>query len=96
MQRFGLHSCVLLLLIKLISTVTIFFSNRAPAAAALLEKGADCNRENKNKCVPLHVAVNKGHLDVVKILLREMCNVNLQVRTISMRDIVGGQNLENF
>ena len=42
------------------------------------------------------MAVNKGHLDVVKILLREMCNVNLQVRTISMRDIVGGQNLENL
>lgn len=53
--------------------------NRPSAAAALLKGGADSNKLNKNKCSPLHVAVNKGYIDVVKTLLSYPCNANAQV-----------------
>ena len=55
-------------------------SNQPSAATALLKGGADGNKRNKNKCSPLHVAVNKGHSEVVKTLLCYSCNVNAQVR----------------
>lgn len=54
-------------------------SNQPSAATALLKGGADGNKRNKNKCSPLHVAVNKGHSEVVKTLLCYSCNVNAQV-----------------
>jgi E3 ubiquitin-protein ligase mind-bomb len=33
---------------------------------------------NTNKCTPLHVAVNKGHTDVVRVLVKANCDVNVQ------------------
>ena len=57
-------------------------SNQPSAATALLKGGADGNKRNKNKCSPLHVAVNKGHSEVVKTLLCYSCNVNAQVRLV--------------
>lgn len=61
--------------------VLFFFpvSNQPSTATALLKGGADGNRRNKNKCSPLHVAVNKGYSEVVKTLLCYSCNVNAQV-----------------
>lgn len=55
--------------------------NQPLTAAALLKGGADGNRLNKNKCSPLHVAVNKGYKEVVKTFLNSSCNVNAQVCT---------------
>jgi len=54
------------------------FGNQPTTAAALLKGGADGNKLNKNKCSPLHVAVNKGYTGVVKTLLSYSCNVNAQ------------------
>ena len=56
-----------------------FLRNQPTTAAALLKGGADGNKLNKNKCSPLHVAVNKGYTGVVKTLLSYSCNVNAQV-----------------
>ena len=54
-------------------------SNHVPVVTTLMEGGADCNQGNKNKWTPVHVAVNKGHVDVVRALLAGRCDVNLQV-----------------
>lgn len=54
------------------------FGNQPLTAAALLRGGADGNRLNKNKCSPLHVAVNKGYTQVVETFLSSSCNVNAQ------------------
>lgn len=54
------------------------FGNQPMTAAALLKGGADGNKLNKNKCSPLHVAVNKGYTEVVKTLLSYSCDANAQ------------------
>ena len=59
--------------------ILLFLRNQSAAAVALLKGGADGNKLNKNKCSPLHVAVNKGYTDVVKTLLNFSCDVNAQV-----------------
>ena len=41
-------------------------------------RGAPINAVNNAKCSPLHVAVNKQHLDCVRTLLRHGPDVNLQ------------------
>lgn len=58
----------------------ILFRNQPLTAATLVKGGADGNGLNKNKCSPLHVAVNKGYTDVVKTFLScSTCDVNAQV-----------------
>ncbi|KAL0199784.1 hypothetical protein M9458_002971, partial [Cirrhinus mrigala] len=42
------------------------------------EGGADLNARNKRRQTPLHIAVNKGHLQVVKTLLDFGCHPSLQ------------------
>lgn len=70
------------LLKKIILCWTVILRRNQPlTAAALLKGGADGNRLNKNKCSPLHVAVNKGYKEVVKTFLNSSCNVNAQVCT---------------
>ena len=59
--------------------ILLLLRNQPAAAVALLKGGADGNKLNKNKCSPLHVAVNKGYTDVVKTLLNFSCDVNAQV-----------------
>lgn len=44
----------------------------------LLQNGANINAVNKGGCSTLHVAVNKQHLDCVKVLLDHNCDVNIQ------------------
>lgn len=41
--------------------------------------GADLNARNKRRQTALHIAVNKGHAGVVKILLELGCHPSLQV-----------------
>lgn len=45
----------------------------------LLKKGAQINALNNGGCSTLHVAVNKQHAECVRILLKNKCNVNIQV-----------------
>lgn len=46
----------------------------------VLHRGsADLNARNKRRQTPLHIAVNKGHLQVVKTLLDFGCHPSLQV-----------------
>lgn len=47
--------------------------------AILAQHSVDMNARNKKKQTPLHVAVNKGHLAVIKVLLKEGCHPSLQV-----------------
>lgn len=54
------------------------FGNQPLTAAALLKGGAEGNKLNRNRCSPLHVAVNKGYTDVVRTLLDYSCNANAQ------------------
>jgi E3 ubiquitin-protein ligase mind-bomb len=45
--------------------------------------GADLNARNKRRQTALHIAVNKGHVGVVKTLLDLQCHPSLQVGTIN-------------
>lgn len=63
----------------LIKKYFYIFSNQPVVMDLLLKKGADIDTVNKARCSPLHVAVNKQHLDCVKVLLKHHCNVNIQV-----------------
>jgi outer membrane protein assembly factor BamB len=48
------------------------------AVAALLAKGADVNAKTAYGATALHFAADKGHLDVVKVLIQHKANVNLK------------------
>ena len=51
-----------------------------PAVVGLLARaGADLNARNKRRQTALHIAVNKGHVGVVKALLDLQCHPSLQV-----------------
>lgn len=60
------------------------FSNQAEIARLLLSKGANVNLLNNSMCTALHIAVNKGFTDVVRVLTEHSADVNLQVRGSSM------------
>ena len=45
----------------------------------LVQHSADLNARNKRRQTPLHVAVNKGHVSVIRVLLRWQCHPSLQV-----------------
>ena len=45
----------------------------------LKQVNADLNARNKRRQTPLHIAVNKGHIGVVKALLELGCHPSLQV-----------------
>lgn len=43
---------------------------------------ADLNARNKRRQTPLHIAVNRGHAEVCKVLLQLNCLPSLQVVTM--------------
>lgn len=45
----------------------------------LARAGADLNARNKRRQTPLHIAVNKGHVGVVRSILELGCRPSLQV-----------------
>jgi len=45
----------------------------------LAQSGADLNARNKRRQTALHIGVNKGHIGVVRTLLRLGCHPSLQV-----------------
>ena len=57
----------------------------------LIQKSANINSVNNNGCSPLHVAVNKQHVNCVKILLKYKCDSNVQdsYGDTALHDIIG-------
>ena len=60
------------------------FGDEPDIVTLLSENGADSNARNRRKQTPLHVAVNKGHIGVIKALLRCNCHPSLQVSHVAM------------
>ena len=59
------------------------FGDESAVIQLLVNAGADLNARNKRRQTPLHIAVNKGHISVVKSLLELGCHVSLQVSNLS-------------
>lgn len=57
----------------------VSLSNQPEIVELLLQKNSNINCINKNGCSALHVAVNKQHINCVKMLLKYKCDCNLQV-----------------
>lgn len=55
------------------------FGDEAGVVDLLAAAGCDLNARNKKRQTPLHIAVNKGHVAVVKRLLELGCHPSLQV-----------------
>lgn len=55
------------------------FGDEPAALRALAAAGADLNARNRRRQTPLHIAVNKGHLGVVRTLLQLAVHPSLQV-----------------
>lgn len=55
------------------------FGDEPDIVALLAQNGVDLNTRNRRRQTPLHVAVNKGHVSVIKVLLRHNCHPSLQV-----------------
>lgn len=74
------------------------FGNQPGIMKQLLEAGARRNAVNKAKCTALHVAVNKQHVNCVRLLLnfRSVLNVNIQdsYGDTALHDAIGKDNLE--
>ena len=47
-------------------------------------RGLQCLSCHKRQQTPLHVAVNKGHVSVIRVLLRWQCHPSLQVSGLYM------------
>ena len=58
------------------------FGDEPAVMEILAHAGADLNARNKRRQTALHIAVNKGHVGVVKTLLDLQCHPSLQVRII--------------
>ncbi|MEJ1281604.1 mindbomb E3 ubiquitin protein ligase 1 [Cricetulus griseus] len=62
------------------------------AVIEVLHRGsADLNARNKRRQTPLHIAVNKGHLQVVKTLLDFGCHPSLQLSENLPFDVISGR-----
>nr|CAG4636834.1 EOG090X02DA [Ceriodaphnia reticulata] len=55
------------------------FGDEPSVMEVLAQSGADLNARNKRRQTALHIAVNKGHVGVVKTLLELGCHPSLQV-----------------
>ncbi|GBP88397.1 E3 ubiquitin-protein ligase mind-bomb [Eumeta japonica] len=58
------------------------FGDEPAALRALAGAGADLNARNRRRQTPLHIAVNKGHLGVVRTLLQLGVHPSLQCVTL--------------
>nr|CAG4649151.1 EOG090X02DA [Scapholeberis mucronata] len=54
------------------------FGDEPAVMEVLAQSGADLNARNKRRQTALHIAVNKGHVGVVKTLLELACHPSLQ------------------
>lgn len=55
------------------------FGDEPSVMELLAQAGADLNARNKRRQTPLHIAVNKGHVGVVRTILELGCRPSLQV-----------------
>ena len=55
------------------------FGDEPTVIELLARSGSDLNARNKRRQTPLHIAVNEGHVGVVKSLLELGCHSSLQV-----------------
>ena len=55
------------------------FGDEPEIITLLADSHADLNARNQRRQTLLHVAVNKGHVSVMKVLLRNHCHPSLQV-----------------
>ena len=60
----------------------------AARVAAALDKGADVNSGNRYKAGALFFAADRGHVEVIKLLLDRGANINVQDTFYKMRPIV--------
>ena len=61
----------------------LFFAcqeGQVDAALLLLDKGADVHKASKSNRTPLHEASYNGHIDVVRLLLANGANADLDVK----------------
>lgn len=70
------------------------FGNQPKVIETLLASGANINAQNRTKCTPLHVAVNKQYLDCVKILLRPQSHA-VHALDINIQDSYGDTALHD-
>ena len=56
------------------------FGDEPGVMELLVRAEADLNARNKRRQTALHIAVNKGHVGVVKTLLDLECHPSLQAR----------------
>ena len=54
-------------------------ADQAGVIEMLVRAGCDINARNKRRQTALHIAVNRGHIWVVRTLLKLACHVSLQV-----------------
>ena len=67
------------------------FGDEPDVLELLAQHGVDLNARNRRKQTPLHVAVNKGHISVIKVLLKHNCHPSLQV---GLPSIAGACNIQ--
>ena len=65
--------------LKVAGRVIEAFGDEPSVMELLAHAGADLNARNKRRQTALHIAVNKGHVGVVKVLLDLGCHPSLQV-----------------
>ena len=63
------------------------FGDEPEVISLLAQNGADMNARNRRRQTPLHVAVNKGHVAVIKMLLKHNCHPCLQVSCLTSSHI---------
>nr|CAG4646871.1 EOG090X02DA [Megafenestra aurita] len=74
------------------------FGDEPAVMEVLAQSGADLNARNKRRQTALHIAVNKGHVGVVKTLLELSCHPSLQVmrfETFASLILIVGRFLES-
>ncbi|CAH0404890.1 unnamed protein product [Chilo suppressalis] len=72
------------------------FGDEPAALRALAAAGADLNARNRSRQTPLHIAVNKGHLGVVRTLLQLGVHPSLQVsERYALFVYIGSNNLRS-
>lgn len=73
---FGNEPKVIEMLYSAINTMSTSTSSNSNKSSKLV--GLDLNSRNKKRQTALHIAVNKGYTQVVKLLVQLGCHVNLQ------------------
>lgn len=55
------------------------FGDEPDVVKLLASHGVDLNARNRRQQTPLHIAVTKGHVTIIRVLLENNCHPSLQV-----------------